>query len=420
MTILNNNFGLLGLPNLGVTGINPNAQMPNTRLQQQLPSGGMGGQPTILNQMPNMGLMQPVGGYGQPTVQMPIPTMQLPQPQQPTTFAQRLGNIGQRLMDFGIGRNMAGKASLDPSSGDAGFVDAMGFQNMQNQARARSDLANTLRQQQIANQVSFMNQMTNAQKNFAYRDNLPDDKKADFDSFIKSSGFSNVPSAIQKYQQLQNIRKVHGENSQQEKDFMNVIRGTSTVNIGGEVFQIDGFGNIINKIDKTLPPTDQPENVIKKEESKVKGKELGELKIQYPKIQSEMKQKVSVIDDILTDPNLDDYLGGNALLPAYPGSAKSDFRAKLKMLKSQEFLTQFDKLRGGGQISNAEGDRAVSAGTIISDELSKQELVAELKRLREVALNVSERKFKQIESLSGNQSQTAPSNEIIEVKEEEL
>ena len=128
MTILNNNFGLLGLPNVPLTtGINPNAQMPN------------------------MGLMQPVGGYGQPTVQMPIPTMQLPQPQQPTTFAQRLGNIGQRLMDFGIGRNMAGKASLDPSSGDAGFVDAMGFQNMQNQARARSDLARQLENQRITN-----------------------------------------------------------------------------------------------------------------------------------------------------------------------------------------------------------------------------------------------------------------------------
>ena len=138
MTIFNNNFGLLGLPNVPLTtGINPNAQIPN--------SG------SILSQMPNMGLMQPVGGYGQPTVQMPIPTMQLPQPQQPTTFAQRLGNIGQRLMDFGIGRNMAGKASLDPSSGDAGFVDAMGFQNMQNQARARSDLARQLENQRITN-----------------------------------------------------------------------------------------------------------------------------------------------------------------------------------------------------------------------------------------------------------------------------
>tara|TARA_R100000231_G_scaffold1249_1_gene2145 strand:- start:559 stop:1731 length:1173 start_codon:yes stop_codon:yes gene_type:complete len=142
MTILNNNFGLLGLPNVPLTtGINPNAQMPN------------------------MGLLQPVGGYGQPTVQMPMPTMQLPQPQQPTTFAQRLGNIGQRLMDFGIGRNMAGKASLDPSSGDAGFVDAMGFQNMQNQARARANEQLQRKQQEFQNQQQlFQNKI--AEQNY--------------------------------------------------------------------------------------------------------------------------------------------------------------------------------------------------------------------------------------------------------------
>jgi len=129
MSLLNrNNFGLLGLPNVQLTtGINPNAQMPN------------------------MGLQQPIGGYGQPTVPMTIPTMPLPQPQQPTTFAGRLDNIAQRLLDYNIGRNQAGKASLDPSSGDAGYVNAMGFQNMQNQARARSDLARQLENQRINN-----------------------------------------------------------------------------------------------------------------------------------------------------------------------------------------------------------------------------------------------------------------------------
>ena len=129
MSLLNrNNFGLLGLPNVQLTtGINPNAQMPN------------------------MGLQQPIGGYGQPTVPMTIPTMPLPQPQQPTTFASRLDNIAQRLLDYNIGRNQAGRASLDPSSGDQGYVNAMGFQNMQNQARARSDLARQLENQRINN-----------------------------------------------------------------------------------------------------------------------------------------------------------------------------------------------------------------------------------------------------------------------------
>ena len=395
MSLLNLNFGLLGSPRMNVNtpGINPNAQMLGA------------------------GLQQPIGGYGQPTVPMTIPTMPLPQPQQPTTFAQRLGNIGQRLMDFGIGRNIAGKASLDPSSGDAGYVDAMGFQNMQNKARERFDLANALRQQQVANQVSFLNQMTNAQKNFAYRESLPDDQKESFDKLMSSSSFGGQPASVKEWQYYSSLSK------DDQNKYLNMKRqGFSFKDTGSTIQFINPQGEIVEdkSLEKTLSPEQQPENIIRKKEAEEKGKELGQLRIQYPQIQSEMKQKVSVIDDILTDPNLDDYLGANALLPAIPGSPKSDFRAKLDMLQSQSFLDQFDKLRGGGQISNAEGARALSAGTIISDRLSKQELVAELKRLREVALNVSERKFKQIESLSGNQSLTAPTNEIIEVTDEDL
>ncbi len=143
MSLLNrNNFGLLGLPNVQLTtGINPNAQMPN------------------------MGLQQPIGGYGQPTVPMTIPTMPLPQPQQPTTFASRLDNIAQRLLDYNIGRNQAGRASLDPSSGDQGYVNAMGFQNMQNQARARANEQLKRKQQEFQNQQQmFQNKI--AEQNF--------------------------------------------------------------------------------------------------------------------------------------------------------------------------------------------------------------------------------------------------------------
>ena len=143
MSLLNrNNFGLLGLPNVQLTtGINPNAQMPN------------------------MGLQQPIGGYGQPTVPMTIPTMPLPQPQQPTTFASRLDNIAQRLLDYNIGRNQAGRASLVPSSGDQGYVNAMGFQNMQNQARARANEQLLRKQQEFQNQQQmFQNKI--AEQNF--------------------------------------------------------------------------------------------------------------------------------------------------------------------------------------------------------------------------------------------------------------
>jgi hypothetical protein len=399
MTIFKNNFGLLGLPNLGVTGINPNAQMPNMGLQQQLPSGGMGGQPTILNQMPTM--------YNAP---------------QPMSFSDRLRNIGQRMFDYGVGYNKAGAYSFDPSAGDPKLPHTLGFENMQNQALNRAKLANTLQQQQFNNQIALKNQMTKDQKNFAYRESLPDDQKANFDSFIKSSGLSGVPSAIQKYQHLQNIRKVHGENSRQEKDFMNVIRGSTTANIGGQLYQIDGFGNIINKIDKTLSPENQPPNIIEQEQAKVTGKAYGELKLQFPTIQAEMKDKIQLIDDMLADPKLGSYLGKKALLTPdilVAGSRQGDFRKKLEQLKGKEFLTQFDKLKGGGVISDKEGEQALKAGTTISLALSEEGLREELLRLRNIAEQVTLRKMTQMDTL-GNQSQPSPTNEIIEVTDEDL
>lgn len=394
MTIFKNNFGLLGLPNLGVTGINPNAQMPNMGLQQQLPSGGMGGQPTILNQMPTM--------YNAP---------------QPMSFADRLRNIGQRMFDYGVGYNKAGAYSFDPSAGDPKLPHTLGFENMQNQALKRQNLANALQQQQFNNQIALRNQMTKDQKNFAYRESLPDDEKETFDKFISTSSFSGQPASVKEWQYFNSLSK------DDQNKYLNMKRQAFRFQDTGSTIQfINPQGEVEQdkSLEKTVTPENLPENVIKKKEAEERGKELAQLKIQYPQIQSEMKQKVSVIDDILTDPNLDDYLGANALIPALPGTAKADFRAKLDMLQSQSFLDQFDKLRGGGQISNAEGARALSAGTIISDRISKQQLVMELKRLKEVALNISERKFKQIESLSGNQSLTAPTDEIIEVTDEDL
>tara|TARA_R100000329_G_scaffold150343_1_gene143024 strand:- start:401 stop:1567 length:1167 start_codon:yes stop_codon:yes gene_type:complete len=387
MTQLPNNLtGLLNNPLLTPVGINPNAPMLSP---------------------------QPMGGFGVPQ----NPMMGMPQQQKPTSFADRLKSLIPAFADYYRGASIAGKASLDPSSGDANFVNAMGLQNVQNQRRAREALANQLQQQQIANQISFMNQMTKDQKNFAYRESLPDDQKADFDKFISTSSFSGQPASVKEWQYYSGLTK------DDQNKYLNMKRqGFRTIDTGAGFTVVNPQGDVVQDktIQKTLPPTAQPENIVKKKEAEERGKELAELKIQFPKIQSEMKQKVTLIDDILGDPNLDDYLGGNALLPAYPGTAKSDFRAKLDMLKSQEFLTQFDKLRGTGQISNAEGERAVSAGTIISDKLSKEQLIAELKRLREVANNVSTRKFKQIESLSGNQSQTTPTNEIIQVRDEDL
>lgn len=128
MTQLPNNLtGLLNNPLLTV-GINPNAQM--------LPP-------------------QPMGGFGVPqNPMMGMPQMMPQQQQKPTSFADRLKSLIPTLGDYYQGRSIAGRASLDPSSGDANFVNAMGLQNVENQRRTRQDLANQLQQQQFTNQIA--------------------------------------------------------------------------------------------------------------------------------------------------------------------------------------------------------------------------------------------------------------------------
>jgi len=121
----NNSIGLLNNPLLTPVGINPNAPMLSP---------------------------QPMGGFGVPqNPMMGMPQMMPQQQQKPTSFADRLKSLIPALGDYYQGRSIAGGASLDPRSGDANFVNAMGLQNVQNQRRFRQDLARQLENQRINN-----------------------------------------------------------------------------------------------------------------------------------------------------------------------------------------------------------------------------------------------------------------------------
>jgi hypothetical protein len=120
----NNSIGLLNNPLLTPVGINPNAPMLSP---------------------------QPMGGFGVPQNPMMGMPQMMPQQQKPTSFADRLKSLIPALGDYYEGRSIAGRASLDPSSGDANFVNAMGLQNVQNQRRFRQDLARQLENQRINN-----------------------------------------------------------------------------------------------------------------------------------------------------------------------------------------------------------------------------------------------------------------------------
>ena len=70
---------------------------------------------------------------------------------------------------------------------------------------------------------------------------------------------------------------------------------------------------------------------------------------------------ISSIDGILSDPALDTATGVFSFLQAVPGTPQRRFGARAAQLEGQAFLQAFESLKGGGQITEIEGQKATQA-----------------------------------------------------------
>lgn len=70
---------------------------------------------------------------------------------------------------------------------------------------------------------------------------------------------------------------------------------------------------------------------------------------------------IDSIDGILNDPALDTATGVFSFLQAVPGTPQRRFGARAAQLEGQAFLQAFESLKGGGQITEIEGQKATQA-----------------------------------------------------------
>ena len=167
-------------------------QAQNQQINQNLLQGAL---PTFYSTLQNASFNPSIANQQSqvmPQLQVMTQPMQTTQPMQPMqttqpTFADRLRDFSQVYNDFLTGQAIAGKASLDPSSGDQAFVDAMGLQNVQNQATAR----NALRQQAFENQIKLRNAISNQEYKDALIKNLSKPEKPKIES-LQGGVFSQV------------------------------------------------------------------------------------------------------------------------------------------------------------------------------------------------------------------------------------
>lgn len=110
---------------------------------------------------------------------------------------------------------------------------------------------------------------------------------------------------------------------------------------------------------------------IKVEEKKgeIQGQQLTNL----PVLEQNTAYAQKLLSDIVFHPGLQYAQGAGSLLPTVPGTPQADFKALRNQINGISFLQAFSTLRGGGQISNIEGEKATGAITRMNDPKTSPE-----------------------------------------------
>jgi hypothetical protein len=114
------------------------------------------------------------------------------------------------------------------------------------------------------------------------------------------------------------------------------------------------------------------------------GEVEGENQAKLPGTIDQAQTALRLVDELQRNPVLPDVIGPIAgRIPAI-GGPKADAINRIDQLKGQAFLSAFSSLRGGGQISNIEGEKATQAVTRLQRATSPEAFNTALNDLREV------------------------------------
>ena len=113
------------------------------------------------------------------------------------------------------------------------------------------------------------------------------------------------------------------------------------------------------------------------------------LKETLPKQEETARQILATVDDVITHPGFEISVGGSepigSLIAKIPGTEARDWKSKYSQLSGQQFLAAFQSLRGGGSISDKEGDKAEQAIAALKDPgISEKEFLRNANILKDV------------------------------------
>lgn len=179
--------------------------------------------------------------------------------------------------------------------------------------------------------------------------------------------------------------------------------GTSAIDLGTSIgIRENRSGDIIRQVPKDLAGA---------EREKVKGKSQGDAQVNLGSSLQKADYSISLIDEMLAHPGLDTAVGLSSTLDPrnyISGTDATDFNVRRKQLEGRAFLEAFDSLKGAGQITEIEGQKATEAIARLSTAQSEGSYKLALRELREILEVGKERARHRATVSEGGSASTLP------------
>ncbi len=135
----------------------------------------------------------------------------------------------------------------------------------------------------------------------------------------------------------------------------------------------------------------QSSQVGEDEKFKQLSKVAVEQAVELPKTISNSVEILNKVDRTLAEPGFDKNFGIQGKLVSIPGWEAKDAEARIESLLGSAFLSAYDSLRGTGQITQIEGDKATQAILAIDYNTSPQQARAIMQEFRDLVARGAER-----------------------------
>lgn len=298
----------------------------------------------------------------------------------------------QTIDDEGVRQlvtQMQNRANQELGVAPATAQDIGGFKTLQQggkviaSASENSTTPNSVREFQFAKQNGF---------------------EGSFKDWVVAGGQSSRPSSVQEWEFFSKLpdeqKRVYLEMKRnpnmQVKDIGQVPTVVAPSHLGTQTTALS-----------SLPQETAAASAIEgaKKSGQIEGEARTEARLNLPKAEAQAQYMVGLLDKLGTHPGMSAAVGVKGITNYLPGTDAADFNALREQVSGRQFLEAFESLKGGGAITQVEGEKAQNAIARMQSSQSEKAFVEAANEFKTVVNGALQRARSKAQ---GGGSQSAP------------